>query len=323
MNRVFVHGWGAVSPAGWGCASLLSALRAEVPLPTTSIQGPQLATFFGRRVPAPSPRPTWLAQPRLRRSSAITHFTVGAALEALAQSDAGSAGLVDRARLGVVCNVFGGSVIYSRRFFEEVLQNPEQASPLLFPETVFNAPASHLSAVIGSSAPNHTLVGDQTAFLQGLAVAADWLADSGLDACLVVGAEEWDWSTAAAASLFAGAGNAVLSEGAGALVLRRTPGPVELLAVSDPSPFIAGRQRSGATERVRSQLEPWRPGVEFDGSRAQFILGDSLAASGAWNCVAAAASAADASNGPKVAAVVITGANMQALGCVFAGAETA
>lgn len=317
MNRVYLHGWGAVSPAGWGSGPLVAAVQAGTPLPQTLVNGPHGAVLSARRVPIPTSRPAWLAQPRLRRSSTITHFTVSAALEALAQSDAGPAGPVNRTRLGVVCNVFGGSVIYSRRFFEEVLQNPQQASPLLFPETVFNAPASHLGAVLGSPAPNHTLIGDQTTFLQGLAVAADWLADTGLDACVVVGAEEWDWSTATAARLFDQ--GSILGEGAGALVLRRCPGPVELRAISDPAPYLAGRERAEAVDSIRAQLAPWQPASEFPDAHARSILGDGLAASGAWSCVAAIAALAGERSAvtSAVTSVVIAGANLQALGAVF------
>ena len=68
-----------------------------------------------------------------------------------------------------------GSVNYSRRFYDETLKDPATASPLVFPETVFNAPASHLAALLGTTAINYTLVGDPGTFLQGIALAADWL----------------------------------------------------------------------------------------------------------------------------------------------------
>ena len=68
-----------------------------------------------------------------------------------------------------------GCVNYSRRFYDEVLQDPATASPLIFPETVFNAPASHLAGYFASTAMDYTLVGDPCSFLQGTALAADWL----------------------------------------------------------------------------------------------------------------------------------------------------
>ena len=111
-----------------------------------------------------------------------------------------------------------GCVNYSRRFYDETLNDPATASPLVFPETVFNAPASHLAAMLGTTAINYTLVGDPGTFLQGLALAADWLQEARVDGCLVIGAEEVDWLTADAYRLFAT--KVILSEGAGAVYVR-------------------------------------------------------------------------------------------------------
>src|SRR5206468_12800590 len=81
------------------------------------------------------------------------------------------------------------------------------------------APASHLAALLGTTAINYTLVGDPGTFLQGLALAADWLQDRHADGSLVVGAEEIDWLKADAYHLFAR--KIIRSEGAGAVYLSR------------------------------------------------------------------------------------------------------
>ena len=189
MNRVFVCGVGAVSPAGWGVAELRSALQSEHPLPVQSLPRPgwdsPLAT---RSVPPPPTRPAFLAHPRFRRASPITHYSVAAALEAIG----GDAARITRGelRLGIVTCTMTGGISYSRRFYQEVLQNPATASPMIFPETVFNSAASHLAALLGCTGVNNTFVGDAGTFLQGLTVAAGWLDDRSADACVVIGAEE-------------------------------------------------------------------------------------------------------------------------------------
>ena len=325
MSRVFVHGWGAVSPAGWGAPIFQLALARGDPFPTTEVARPDGEKRSLRRVPPLVPRPAWLTQPRLRRSSAITHFAVGAALEAVTADSRlgpdmktpGAHGAystlpTDRTCLGVVCAMMGGSVTYSRRFFEEVRQNPQLASPLLFPETVFNAPASHLSALLGSAAPNDTLVSDQTGFFSALAVATGWLQDGRIEACVVVGAEEADWLTAEAAQLFPG--HRPIAEGAGALLLSCEPGPVELLAISEPEPFVRGRIRSAATASVRTQLAPWQPAAEYNERALHRVFGDGLAAAGAWASVAAVQAVAGTT---ERASALVTGANLQAHGAVF------
>src|SRR6266516_3831649 len=217
-ENIFVHGIGSVSPAGWGVLPLREALAKGEPLSVKELTRPSSTRSLRvRPVPPPSPRPSFLAHARLRRTSPITQYAVAAALEALG----GDAARVSSGslRLGMVFCVMTGCVNYSRRFYDETLKDPATASPLVFPETVFNAPASHLAALLGTTAINYTLVGDPGIFLQGLALAADWLLVGGVDGCLVVGAEEMDWLTADAYRLFDR--KVILSAGAGAVYLRR------------------------------------------------------------------------------------------------------
>src|SRR5437016_5505428 len=227
-ENIFVHGIGAVSPAGWGVLPLREALAKGEPMPARELARPGWTRSLRvRPVPPPSPRPNFLTHARLRRTSPITQYAVAAALESLGDDAARVSG--GSLRLGIIFCVMTGCVSYSRRFYDETLKDPATASPLLFPETVFNAPASHLAALLDTTAVNYTLVGDPGTFLQGLALAADWLQDGRVEGCLVVGAEEIDWLTADAYGLFAR--RIILSDGAGAVYLRRwdpsTAGPAE------------------------------------------------------------------------------------------------
>ena len=108
------------------------------------------------------------------------------------------------------------------------------ASPLLFPETVFNAPASHLAAILGITGASYTLVGDGAVGVLALQMAEDLMANPELDRCLVVGAEEADWllcdayrkwrllRAAPPIEPFASPPRGmILSEGAGAVLLAR------------------------------------------------------------------------------------------------------
>src|ERR1043166_8352510 len=101
MKRIFVRGIGAVSPAGWGVKPLFDALQRKDALPLAEINRPGWTKpLLVRRVPTPLPRPAFMAHPRLRRVSPITHYAVGASLEALgADAPPVSAGAL---RLGVV-----------------------------------------------------------------------------------------------------------------------------------------------------------------------------------------------------------------------------
>ena len=338
MTPIIVQGCGAVSPAGWGIKALREALQANQAIPCRDLQRPGWSKPLRvRQVPPANPRPSFLAHARLRRTSPITHYLVAAALEALgAEAARVQAGTV---RLGIIVCVLSGCVNYSRRFYDETLRDPATASPLIFPETVFNAPASHLAALLGTTAINYTLVGDPGTYLQGLALGAQWLLEETVDGCLVVGAEEMDWLTSDAIGHFTR--SIILGEGAGALYLKReaSSGAQATLSAITNSILIFDRSsREAAAEQMRALLPEggtndllcdglhdhpeldraeslaWK---DWPGSRLspRTILGDGLAVSAAWQCVAAIDSLRQGHYAG--ANVSIVGRDQQAIGARF------
>ncbi len=259
-----------------------------------------------RKVPSPAARPWFLGHSRLRRASAISQYMVSAGLEAMGIRDTVIEPSVDR--LGIVFCVFAGCVNYTRRFYDETLRDPATASPLIFPETVFNAPASHLAALLGAKGPCYTLVGDQSAFVCGLQLAAEWLEDDWVDDCLVVAAEEADWLTADALKPFSR--GMILGEGAGAIRLRREKSATRLQAVTAVVACSGPLERHRAALQIRAMMSPgegltglsdglvgccsfdraeaaaWS---EWEGPRisVKTLLGEGLAAGSAWQCLAA------------------------------------
>jgi 3-oxoacyl-(acyl-carrier-protein) synthase len=343
VNRIFVHGHGAVSPAGWGIGPLRDALAKGMPLPVKPLARPGWEkSLVVRQVPPPEPRPQFLAYPRLRRTSPISHYVVAAALEAIgADAPLMAAGSL---RLGIVLCAMSGCVNYSRRFYDETLRDPATASPLVFPETVFNAPASHLAAVLCAPTINYTLVGDPGTFLQGLALAGQWLLEDRVDACVVVGGEESDWLVADALQLFSR--QTIHGDGAGALYLKKSDGhgaSGELKCVTDSSLFTRSQSRAQAARRVRGELPPcsadqllvdglqgiprldaaeagaWR---DWGGVRVspKAILGEGLMAASAWQCVVAIDALKQ--NRYPAASVSVVGCNQQAIGAHFIAAKT-
>ncbi|HWL53954.1 MAG TPA: beta-ketoacyl synthase N-terminal-like domain-containing protein [Chthoniobacteraceae bacterium] len=137
--------------------------------------------------------------PRIRRSSAITHLAMTAGLAALEEAglplSPGGFPPEIAARTAVVFAVCSGGVQYTRRLYEKIVhEGASGASPLLFPETVYNAPASHLAAALGLDGISYTLVGDGSVGLAALGFAEELLAcHPELDQCVVVGSEESDW----------------------------------------------------------------------------------------------------------------------------------
>lgn len=309
MSRIFVAGLGAVSPAGWNVAALREALNKSEPLPVQPLERPGGdKSLRARLVPAPATRLGFLAHPRLRRTSPITHYAVAAALDAMAGLSALRA---EKIRLGLVVCQQAGCVHYSCRFFDEVLKDPATASPLLFPETVYAAPASHVAALMENVTLADTLVGDPASFLQGAALGIRWLEANTVDVCLVIGAEETNWILADA--LHHLDRRAVIAGGAGAICLSLDPAlsiGVALETITDAHSYRAATSRTQAARAMRKQLPAgssaellcdglsdsprtdaaeqaaWR---DWTGPRLspKRMLGEGLMAAAAWQCVAA------------------------------------
>ena len=188
-----IGGMGWVTPLGSGLAGVWQRLLdAEEAVAQPLESALHDRSYLAFRVP-PEATAGAPAHPRLRRSSAISRFAVVAGLAALEHAqvklDAAAA-----ERTAVIFAVSNGGVVYTKRFYHEVVESGAQAaSPLLFPETVFNAPASHLAAILGITGASYTLVGDGAVGLLALKMAEDLMLDPSLDRCLVVGAEEADW----------------------------------------------------------------------------------------------------------------------------------
>jgi 3-oxoacyl-(acyl-carrier-protein) synthase len=227
-------GLGWVTPLGSGLDEVWEKLRAGAEAePTTFESSLGKKSCLAFSVP-PAAVADAARLPRLRRSSAISRFAVVAGLHAL--RDAGlSLDESSAARTALVFAISNGGVVYTKRFYHEIVQQgAAAASPLLFPETVFNAPASHLAALLGITGASYTLVGDSAVAMLALQMAENLMTNPKLDRCLVVGAEEADWllcdayrkwrllRAAPPIEPFAPRPRGmILSEGAGAVVLAR------------------------------------------------------------------------------------------------------
>ena len=213
--------------------------------------------------------------PRLRRSSVITYYSVAAALAALA--DAGITMTPEiAARTAVVFAVCSGSVVYTRKFYETIVrQGANAASPLLFPETVYNAPASHLAALIGTNGESYTLVGDGSVGITALKFAEQLLETSGIDRCVVAGGEELDWVLCEAYRAWRLP--VILAEGGAALVLGHA-GRLQIGAIHDGVSFSTQSKARAAIRKVHSDLAAKCGGVDLIVGSANHTFIDSAEA---------------------------------------------
>jgi 3-oxoacyl-[acyl-carrier-protein] synthase II len=259
---LFIQGVGAVSPLGPNAATTWAQLLAGNEAPRKPLPN----GVSGREyyyVPVPE---KFIAeasrQPRLRRSGALSLMGAAAAYDALA--DAGfQPGAQIGARCAVIYAICSGGVNYTRRFYHElVTQGANAASPLLFPETVYNAPASHLAALLKLDGESYTLVGDCAVGLSALHFAGQLLFNQPqLELCVVVGTEEADWILSDAFNswrmvtrnldfeVFGNRQGTIFGEGAAAIVLGRTHG-VRVIRSGPGLPFFSRQDALAAARQV-------------------------------------------------------------------------
>src|ERR1043166_4166763 len=260
-----IAGMGWVTPLGSDVAGVWDRLLNRETASVQSISSPLARDYPVFSVPAEAIARA-PAHPRLRRSSAISRFAAVAGLAALEDAkltlDAETA-----ARTALIFAVSNGGVIYTRRFYHEIVESGAQAaSPLLFPETVFNAPASHLAAILGITGAGYALVGDGAVGILALKMAEDLMESGALDRCLVVGAEEADWLLCDAYRKWRLLRSAppiepfqqpprgtVLSEGAGAVLVSRD-GSISIEKISSGTNFKRQQDAADAVETVFAQL---------------------------------------------------------------------
>jgi len=344
--NIYVAGIGAVSPAGWGVAAMEKAVEQQSgPVTEEHVSPGSKYKLRMRNVPAPIPRPAFFSHPRLRRASPLSQYLAGAATEAIGTRTT----LLNERRLTIVSCLQSGPVQYACRFYGEVLKDPAQASPLLFPETVFSAPASHIAVLVESSRRDDrethalagptpcatTFLGDPGTFLQGVAWAAGWLLEGKTDLCLILGAEEFNWIVASASWHLDR--HSILGAGAGAVLLACDPElsiGARLDCITDSHTYSENLPPVAAVAAMKAQLPPgnaqellvdglggarridiaeekaWK---DWPGHRIspKKILGEGLMAGSAWQFVLAAN--AVAKRAYPAATVSVAGCNQQAI----------
>ena len=260
-----ILGTGAVTTAGWGVQSFLEAVTAQSELPSANIPRPESLerqwACLGRPVPPP-PQEALPKSPRLRRASPITKFILGAGLEAL--KSAGFSPENPPGKMGIIQVLQNGSVQYSGRFFGELQAQPTMPSPLIFPETVFNAPASHVAQCLGVNGTVTTIIGEANLVVEALLTAQQWLEEGLVDTCLVIAGEELDWLSAEAATYYHK--DTIATEGAAALLLGKADDAqfgsgVDVAAVAPMIGHHSIKQRRDAMQHIASSLRNAVPGA--------------------------------------------------------------
>ena len=316
-----IAGMGWVTPLGSGVDSVWDQLLHGHEASATTVSE-QFADRSYSVFRVPQSAMAGFAHPRLRRASVISRFAAAAGLDALraAGVEAGSNG----ERTALIFAISNGGVIYTKRFYSNIVESGAQsASPILFPETVFNAPASHLAAILGITGATYTLVGDGAVGLTAIKMAEDLMANEALDHCLVVGTEEIDWLLCDAYRRWRLLRSAppiepfgeqqrgmILSEGAGAILLARA-GPFTIECAHPGGCFTKRAEAWKILKQILSDLKEGQIDVIISSANGTFVdqaeseavrqivpdahvytgkpaLGESVGAAGLWQVILAA-----------------------------------
>jgi 3-oxoacyl-(acyl-carrier-protein) synthase len=130
-------------------------------------------------------------EPRFyRRLSRQSRLAVAASIEAINDSGLEISDL-NRHRIGVVFGTAFGSTEQTDAFFVSLLDHgPQAAEPILFPDTVPNAPASHVAMYHGLQGPNSTFCQNHLSGECALAYGIALLEQNQADVVLVGGVDE-------------------------------------------------------------------------------------------------------------------------------------
>lgn len=191
MRDIVITGIGVISPIGvgretfWaGCREARSGIKRVTAFDTDS---------FGCRIAGTIDDfdPRRFMSPRVyRRMSKISRMAVAASREALEDSGL-DLDTTDRDRVAVVLGTSYGSSSHVEDFYVSLLkEGPRGAQPFLFPETVPNAPASHIAMFHGITGPNTTFCQNEISAESAILYARDLLAHNLADAVFAGGAEE-------------------------------------------------------------------------------------------------------------------------------------
>src|SRR5205085_213001 len=306
-----IAGMSWVTPLGSDVHDVWRRLLAGETAPVEILENERNgARYLVRRVASTTSFPS---HPRLRRASAISRFAAAAGLTALGQFKKP----LPLDQIALVFAISNGGVIYTRRFYADIVNSGAQsASPLLFPETVFNAPASHLAAILGITGASYTVVGDGAVGIFALKMAEDLILSAEVDACLVVAAEEIDslvceayrqWRLLRDPGKPESGRGMIMSEGAGAVLLKRSHGGIEIDQIVPGANFFRRSEASARLDSVVSRLknkigfcigsgngtfidraERAAAGDEMPLYSPKIALGESVGASVFWQLITAA-----------------------------------
>lgn len=189
-NRVVITGMGTVSAHGVDNSALWSAIsKGSLPLLKTNLDH----TESSRAVRVDNfQAEEFLGKKGLQFMQPCSLYLLVASVLAL---DTASINIknMDSDKLGIVVSTNHSGLKMSSQFDKTTLiKGPNNVSPMQAPNTIANAPASHLAIRINSKAFNTTISSGFCAGLDGIGYSVSMLRKGAADVVVVGGTEEWN-----------------------------------------------------------------------------------------------------------------------------------
>ncbi|MBW2568313.1 MAG: hypothetical protein JRD93_01740 [Deltaproteobacteria bacterium] len=191
MSDIAVTGIGIVSPLGVGRKTFWENLReAKTGIKRiTSFDTGSLLSNVAGWIDDFDPG-QFMPTRCYRRMSLVSRMAVASSIEALADS-----GLIpdslNRERIAIIMGTSYGSSSHVEDFYAGFLkEGPRGVHPFVFPETVPNAPASHIAMYHGITGPNSTFCQNEISAENAIMYARNLLSQNLVDIALVGGADE-------------------------------------------------------------------------------------------------------------------------------------
>lgn len=191
MPDIVVTGIGVISPMGTGretfwesCQKAKTGIKKITAFDTSSLHS-NVAGWIDDFEPR-----DYMSPRAYRRMSRISRLAVSSSVEALNDSGLNLENM-GKERIAVIVGTSYGSSSYVEDFFVSFLKDgPRGAQPFLFPETVPNAPASHMAMFHGITGPNTTFCQNEISAENAMLYARNLLLQNIVDVILVGGADE-------------------------------------------------------------------------------------------------------------------------------------
>lgn len=189
--RVLITGLGAVTPAGPSVEEFWEALIEGRPGAGAIERFPtdDLTSHAGALVRGFNPR-KFITPAKVRRLDLASRYAVAAARQAF-EAAGHALPPAEADRVGSLIGSASAGATPVRDFLAPVLvQGPEASQPMLFPNTVGNAPSSYVAIELGLKGPNSTVCQKEASGALALGTAADFVREGRCDAMVAGGADE-------------------------------------------------------------------------------------------------------------------------------------